>query len=209
MSENPSEKLFPQRGRGGWGYFPDENTAVLEGNYGAKLLVSGGSSNGGTTPQGTLILRQGELQLVWKRAGSTSHPQPAGYVMEDARYRQIGDPTQGFDTTLEWTITIVNSGALGSGPNGKGWYFYPAQEFLKPDFDLGSGQVPGDMQIWVNDGHVDIVGGCKWSRNVGSGIDGILLNKDGGSQPISEDYPRILPNGSKIRVQINYWVPAP
>jgi len=108
---------------------------------------------------------------------------------------------------LYFTIEIFDTSKLGSGPNGKGWYFSPVQDFLKPDFDRGSTQSTGTFQLWVNDGHVDIVGGCKWSRNVGSGIDGILLNIDKGSQPVSESYPRMWPKGSKIRVKINYWVP--
>jgi hypothetical protein len=207
MSENSSEPKFPQTGRGGWGYFPDKDTAILEGQHGARLEIKAAAPNGNTNPSDGIALITGPLPMTWKRAGSTNHPSSDSYVVNDAIYRQIGNPKVGYDTTIEFTIEIIDPSKLGSGPNGKGWYFYPSQEFLRPNFDKGSAQSTGTMQIWVNDGHKDIVGGCKWSRNVGSGIDGILLTINGGVQPVSESYPRTLPKGSKLRVKINYWVP--
>ena len=202
------EIKYPQTVRGGGGFFPEEGKVIIEGYHGAKIeLTAGESPNGNGNSSEGLKLTSGILLLVWKRAGSTDHPKNDSAVLQDSRYRQIGSPEIGYDTTLEFTIEIVDPSGLGSGPNGKGWYFYPDQAFLKPNFDRGSAQSTGTMQIWINDGHKDIVGGCKWSRNVGSGIDGFILNIDGGVQPISENYPRSWPAGSKIRVQINYWVP--
>jgi hypothetical protein len=208
-----TELEYPQRVRGGAGYIPEEGKVIIEGYYGAKVELTenqGPNPNGGSC-ECKLIMRQGSLAIEWKRAGSSDHPDLAKQNLINPRFFQIGEVDVGFQTTIEFMIefkdTRVPEG-LGSGPNGKGWYFNPAQDFLKPDFDKGSGETVGDFQLWVNDGHVDVVGGAKWSRNVGSGFDGILLNVDDGIQPVSENYPRLWPVGSKIRVQISYWVPA-
>jgi hypothetical protein len=209
MSEN--EIKYPQRIRGGAGYFPEEGSAILEGQFGATLQLPGG---GPVIPSGGVEFKRGILQLVWKRAGSTDHPQWTSSTLHESQYRQIGTPEAGYDTTLEFMFeTLVTPGRvdyaqLGSGPNGKGWYFYPNQDFLKPDFTKGSVQSVGNMQIWVNDGHRDFVGGCKWSKNVGSGIDGFTLNLNNGVNPVSENYPRTWPAGTKFRAQINYFVPS-
>ena len=214
MSDNPSEPKYPQRIRGGAGYFPEEGKVIIQGYYGARLeLPTGETPEPSPIPASEIMLLVGPLLLVWKRAGSVDHPRLDLQNLEDARYRQIGSSLAGWDTTIEFTLELLSPtlelpiNGLGSGPNGKGWYFYPVENFLKPDFNNGSVQSVGSMQIWINDGHRDLVGGCKWSKNVGSGIDGILLTYDGGHQPISENYPRTWPKGSKIRVQINYWVP--
>lgn len=207
-----SEIEYPQRVRGSAGWFPKEGEVELEGYQGAKIrLIEGQSSNGGGTCDCKLIMRQGVLAIEWKRAGSSDHPNLAAQNLINPRFFQIGEADVGFQTTIEFMIAIKDPRipeGLGSGPNGKGWYFNPVQDFLKPDFDKGSSETVGDFQLWVNDGHVDIVGGAKWSRNVGSGFDGILLNIDDRIQPVSENYPRLWPVGSKIRVKIDYWVPA-
>jgi hypothetical protein len=202
-----TEIEYPQRGRGSWGWFISENEVELEGYYGARIRLKSGQA---PSPNGnsSLVMRQGALAIEWKRAGSSDHPNLAAQNLINPRFFQIGEVDVGFQTTIEFMIEIKDPSALGSGPNGKGWYFTPLQDFLKPDFDNGSGETVGDFQMWVNDGHVDIVGGSKWSRNVGSGIDGILLNTNMGIQPVSENYPRRWPTGSKFRVQISYWVPA-
>ena len=203
-----SEIKYPQRIRGGAGYFPEEGRVILEGYTGAWLAISGLGDTDNGNQTGGIVQRVGALELFWKRAGSSDHPAIGRQNLQDAIYRQTGYPEIGFDTKIEFTIEILDPQALGSGPSGKGWYFYPALDILKPNFDRGSAQSTGTFQLWVNDGHKDIVGGCKWSRNVGSGIDGILLNIDRGTQPVSENYPLTWPKGSKIRVGIDYWVPA-
>ncbi len=200
---------FPQRIKGSAGWFISENEVELEGYTGARIrLTSEQSPNGGGTCECKLIMRQGPLAIEWKRAGSSNHPNLAAQNLINPRYFQVGEVAVGFQTTIEFMIEIKDPSELGSGPNGKGWYFNPVQDFLKPDFDNGSGETVGSFQLWINDGHMDIVGGAKWSRNVGSGKDGILLNTDEGIQPVSEMYPRTWPIGSKIRIQISYWVPA-
>ncbi len=202
------EIKYPQRIRGGAGYFPSEGTAVIQGSMGAKLVISGQGNPDPSVPVSQLVMREGALDIVWKRAGSTAHPTLAMQNLEDAHYSQIGDPAVGFITRIDFTIEILNPAFLGSGGEGKGWYFYPALDVLKPDFEKGSSQSTGTFQLWVNDRSFDFVGGSKWSKNVGSGIDGILLTLNDGDQPISEFWPRKWPKGSKIRVGISYWVPA-
>ncbi len=210
MSDKDYEIDYPQDIRGGAGFIPEPGMAVIQGYHGAEVVLTEGNT---PQPNGNsmTVIRRGVLQIEWKRAGSSDHPQISAQTLINPRYFQVGEDDLGFQTTIDFMIEIKDPRipeGLGSGPNGKGWYFFPVQEFLKPDFDRGSGEVVGDFQMWVNDGHVDIVGGSKWSRNVGSGIDGILLNIDGGDQPVAENYPRTWPVGSKLRVQIEYWVPA-
>lgn len=208
------EIKYPQRVRGGAGWFPKEGEIELEGYEGARIrLAEGGSPNGGGSVECPIIFEHGVTTLVWKRQGTNFDVNP-GHKHPDISkqtskisFTKIGKADIGYEVTFDFEITIDDPSALGVGPSAKGWYFVPSRDDLKPNFDNSASiQRPGSFQMWVNDGHIDIVGGCKWSRNVGSGIDGILLNVDDGKYPVSETYPRSWPKGSKMRVVISHWV---
>jgi hypothetical protein len=197
------------------GYFDADGNLHLVGKFGAEMVIEpGGSvvpppSNGGSNGGGNEAYV--ETTLTWKRQGANPATNPAH------KHPAIGDGEfvatyirHGEMITLDFTITIGSNTELGVGPDGKGWYFTPDDESIKPDFtDPKTLQTPGILSIWINDNHIDRTGACKWSKNVGSGIDGILFNLDQLIYPISEDYPRVWPTGTKFRAQISYRAAIP
>jgi hypothetical protein len=186
------------------GYFDSEGKLHLVGKFGAEIVLDPGGST--PTPGGGEVYKP--TTVTWKRQGANPATNP------QHRHPSIGNGEltasyirHGEKVTLDILLVVGSGTDLGNGPSGKGWYFFPDDAALKPDFtDPLTKPVPGHLAIWVNDNHVDRSGHSKWSKNVGSGIDGILLNLDEAIYPVSESYPRSWPTGTSFRIQIQYRV---
>ena len=190
------------------GYFDEDGNLHLVGKFGAERVFVEGNGNGnGEVPVVSKELYKATT-ITWKRQGANPVERPSD------RHPLVGNGSltasyirHGEKVTLDILLEIGSTTDLGSGPSGKGWYFIVDDDTLKPDFTSPlTKPVPGHLAIWVNDNHLDRSGHCKWSKNVGSGIDGILLNLDEAIYPVSEDYPRSWPPGTTFRIQIQYRV---
>jgi hypothetical protein len=174
-----SELEFPQKVRGGAGYFPEAGKVIIEGYYGATIeLTEGGLSNGGNgdppvVPLGTRI----KFDPLWELGGNVdTNPnigsgQKKGEVvaipLEDGR---IGCRMH-IDLVSARQPTPTNPGSASGS-----YEFYLPDSFaaLLPNVPVldGDGNITehdfvrgsGSVTFWIaGSGVKHFVGGCKWT----------------------------------------------
>lgn len=184
MSENPSRPIkpeFPQTGRGGWGWFPDKDTVVLEGVHGAKGVIDLSSAGIPDPPEPN---------------GNGEEPEPSGLKPVDVTWElQSGeDPIVGNGSLYaEYAIDANNIVdlfiALNIGPStnlgnpsgdGTSRYVFKLPEFLAPKnpslfgsscqaWIAGGGQKEfnGDPFFYsqITDSIAVTLGGVAWNIN--------------------------------------------
>ena len=163
-----------------------------DGKYLGQYLLSDvpepPPSNGGEQ----IPYSEGIATVILKNAGSLSHP--AGYQC-DAEYTKIGRRV-----FLDIRLYMLSTWDSGSGGD-EFWLDVDGPAEILPDFDGASLESAGVFHAW---GGRILEGNAYWSRNVGSGLDGIRVTNN--EQHVSRSHPKVWANGDHWRITIDYNV---
>ena len=136
----------------------------------------GGSGNGGNGGNGGVLPTPDfkATQLIWKQKGTGDHPR-----VEDGSL-QASAFVLGHLAIITAELTFGPNTYQGGDSLQRYWYFQPADPRLAPDFTnlktieaVGSG-----FHAWHDENNLQLDGSAYWTKNVGSGIDGIRLSRD-------------------------------
>lgn len=143
------------------------------------------------------------IPVEWKIKGSSHHPQVNSDGDLTGRVQEFGD------TVILWIfLRIGDDTFLGtSGSPRPMWYFQVPDDLMpafytseNPDERGDSVECVGSLGVWTND-KGEQVGKIKWTKNTGSGKDGMFMVVDGVELgPTSHSWK----SGDKIRATISY-----
>ena len=147
---------------------------------------NGGEPNGVPYSEGHAIVNL-------KNAGSLAHP--SGYS-SIGYYEKIGRRV-----FLDIRIWMQADWDAGSGGD-EFWLDLEGPDEIVPDFTVnGCLESTGTFHGW---GNAILEGNAYWSKNVGSGLDGIRVTHAG--IHVSKNYPVIWGNGHHWRITLSYTV---
>jgi len=161
-----------------------------------------GNGNGGSLP----IPDFKPFELTWKQKGTSNHPRIGGGTLAASAF------VLGHFCHIEAHLLMGVIGDepgqtfLGGDSDSRFWYFI-VPELLAPDFnDPKSIECAGaSLHVYPNIDNKQYDGSCYWTKNVGSGIDGIRLSLNNSDQRYHLGPTTITWNGgSHFRFSISY-----
>jgi hypothetical protein len=142
---------------------------------------------------GSFPYSEGKASVVLKNAGASSHPFNYSHV---SWYTKIGRRV-----FLDIRVFMLKDFNGGSGGD-EFWLDLEGPEEIVPDFTkAGCLENAGTFHAW---GGKLLVGDSYWSKNVGSGLDGIRMTCS--NAHISKKFPVEWGPGDHWRISINYMV---
>ena len=136
------------------------------------------------------------IPMAWKAKGTSIHPD-VGSGDLTGRYFRLGNFVH-----LQVHLQLADDTQFGA--SAPFYYFQPGEE-IAPDFDGPALEAVGVANLYASGRGPEHVGICKWSKNVGSGIDGIRVVF--GDSEFSQNHPVVLRTGDRLRLSLPYEVP--
>ncbi len=166
-----------------------------------ELRAWPGGSNGGNGGNGSLPVPDWkETELLWKQKGTSAHPKIMDGTFQASAF------VLGHLAIITAKLTFGPETTLGGDTQERYWFFQPVDEKLLPDFDNPKTiESTLGFHAWHDDNNQQFDGSAYWTKNVGSGIDGIRLSRDG-SDSRYEVGPKTVAwkSGDSIRFTVIY-----
>ncbi len=142
---------------------------------------------------GDIPYSEGEAGIILKNVGSSDHP--FGYTFE-TYYTKVGRKVN-----LDIRLFFDADYSPGSGGD-EFWIDLDGPDKILPDFNVeGCLESVGVFHAW-HGGMLE--GNAYWSKNVGSGLDGIRMTY--GGEHIAKNYPYVWGASDHWRISIAYTV---
>ena len=155
-----------------------------------------GGGNGGSLP----VPDWRPIMMEWKQKGTSAHPKIMDGTFKASAF------VLGHLAIITAKLTFGPNTTMGGDTQNRYWYFQPVDPKLAPDFtNLKTVEATSSFHAWHDDNNLQLDGSCYWTKNVGSGIDGIRLSRDASDSQF-EVGPKTVAwkSGDSIRFTVIY-----